>query len=248
MQDRDGNFYQGADDGQRLYSQAIATIAVCEIYAMTQSSMFRGPAQQAIDYAVKIQAPEGGWRYRPGVDSDLSVTGWFMMGLQSGLMAGLEVPGPTLARVSGFLDSVALYGGSYYKYHPIRQAHSPAMTAEGLLCRQYLGWKRKDPRLLAGADYLLQNPINWQERDVYCWYYATQVLHHLGGQYWDQWNRVMRETIPTHQVTKGAERGSWDPAEDTWGRGVGRLYTTCLSTYMLEVYYRHLPIYSYRLD
>jgi hypothetical protein len=27
----------------------------------------------------------------------------------------------------------------------------------------------------------------------------------------------------------------------------GRLYTTCLSTYMLEVYYRHLPLYGAEL-
>lgn len=248
MQDADGNFYRGSDDNPRLYSQAQATIAVCEIYAMTQASMFRGPAQKAIDYAVKIQAPEGGWRYRPGVDSDLSVTGWFVMGLQSGLMAGLDVPSPTLERVSRFLDSVESYGGSFYRYLPSRPEPSAAMTAEGLLCRQYLGWKRKDPRLRGGADFLLENPVNWQQRDVYYWYYATQVLHHLGQPYWDPWNRVMRETLPKYQVLSGPERGSWDPDGDRWGSHAGRLYVTCLSTYMLEIYYRHLPIYAYRLE
>ena len=48
-------------------------IAVCEIYGMTKDSMFRAPAQKAVDYAARIQAEEGGWRYRPGVDSDTSV-------------------------------------------------------------------------------------------------------------------------------------------------------------------------------
>ena len=250
MQDQDGNFYQGSDDGQRLYSQAQATIAVCEIYGMTKSSMFKAPAQRAIDYAVRIQAQEGGWRYRPGVDSDTSVTGWFVMGLQSALMAGLDVPSPTLQRVSDYLDSVALDGGSFYKYQPIRQGFTPAMTAEALLCRQYLGWTQNDKRLLEGAEYLLDNPINDQQReqrDVYYWYYATQVLHHLEGNYWDRWNQAMRNTLPKSQVSNGAERGSWDPNGDRWGSHGGRLYTTCLSTYMLEVYYRHLPIYSYRL-
>ncbi len=38
MQDQDGNFYQGGNDEQRLYSQAQATIAICEIYGMTQAS------------------------------------------------------------------------------------------------------------------------------------------------------------------------------------------------------------------
>ncbi|MHB9081057.1 MAG: prenyltransferase/squalene oxidase repeat-containing protein [Pirellulaceae bacterium] len=248
LQDEEGNFYQGGNDEQRLYSQAQAMIAVCEIYGMTQASRFRQPAQKAIDYAVKIQASEGGWRYRPGVDSDTSVTGWFVMGLQSGLMAGLDVPSPTLQRVSKYLDSVAVNEGSFYRYQPIRQGFSPAMTAEGLLCRQYLGWKQDDPRLSEGAEYLLQNQIDWADRDVYYWYYATQVLHHLEGDYWEKWNRVMRDVVPKNQVLNGKEAGSWDPEGDQWGGYGGRLYVTCLSTYMLEVYYRHLPIYQYRMQ
>lgn len=224
-------------------------IAVCEIYGMTKSSMFRAPAQKAVDYAVKIQSPEGGWRYLPGVDSDTSVTGWFVMGLQSALMAGLDVPSLTFHRVDKFLDTVALDGGSLYRYQPIRQGYSLAMTAEGLLCRQYLGWKQDDPRLLRGAQLLLDNGIDWNEtRDVYYWYYATQVLHHLEGDYWEQWNNVMREEMPKRQVQQGREAGSWDPDGDRWGAYGGRLYTTCLSTYMLEVYYRHLAIYSYRIE
>ena len=106
---------------------------------------------------MKIQAPEGGWRYQPGVDSDTSVTGWYVMGLQSALMAGLEVPSPTLQRVSEYLDTVAIDGGSLYKYQPIRQGFSPAMTAEGLLCRQYLGWKQNDRRLAEGAEFMLEH-------------------------------------------------------------------------------------------
>ncbi len=127
------------------------------------------------------------------------------------------------------------------------------MTAEGLLCRQYLGWPRNDERLVAGADYLLRNRLNYHDRDVYYWYYATQVLHHMEGTHWDEWNKVMRQEIPSRQVKSGREAGSWDPGgenPDRWGnpqRGEGgRLYVTCLSTYMLEVYYRHLPIYRSR--
>jgi len=59
---------------------------------------------------------------------------------------------------------------------------------------------------------------------------------------------VMRQEVPTHQVKQGKEAGSWDPSpqslHDTSG---GRLYVTCLSIYMLEVYYRHMPLYS-RID
>lgn len=246
MQDKDGNFFHGTVTDQRLYSQAQAMIALCEIYGMTQDPMFAQPAQLAVDYAVDIQAQEGGWRYRPGSDADLSVTGWFVMGLQSAMMAGLEVPSPTLQRVSKYLDAMAMHGGAFYKYHSSRGGFGKAMTAEGLLCRQYLGWPQNDERLHEGAEYLLENPVDWSERDVYYWYYATQVLHHLGQPYWDPWNDVMRKVLPAQQVVSGPEKGSWDKEGDRWGSFGGRLYTTCMSLFMLEVYYRHLPIYSYR--
>ena len=86
--------------------------------------------------------------------------------------------------------------------------------------------------------------MNWNEQDVYYWYYATQMLHHMGGEWWNKWNQVMRQTVPEHQTKIGREKGSWSPSDDAWGHQGGRLFTTCLSIYMLEVYYRHLPIYK----
>ena len=81
------------------------------------------------------------------------------------------------------------------------------------------------------------------DRDVYYWYYATQVLHHYGGSPWRRWNEVMRVELPKAQVKEGREDGSWAPQMDRWGRNSGRLYTTCMSLYCLEVYYRHMPLY-----
>ena len=40
--------------------------------------------------------------------------------------------------------------------------------------------------------------------------------------------------------------GSWSPDQGQWAGFGGRLYQTCLCIYMLEVYYRHLPIYKWR--
>jgi len=247
-QDEHGNFFHKGAANAPLYTQAICTIAICELYGMTRSEQYRKQAQRAVDYCVKTQSSEGGWRYFPGSGSDLSVTGWFMMALQSARMAGLEVPSPTLSRISKYLDSVSSQGGSRYAYQSSDGA-TRTMTAEGLLCRQYLGWAHDDPRLQSGADFLIQHLPSWEqgEQNVYYWYYAAQVCHHMEGHHWRTWNRVMREEIPAHQVREGRERGSWDPAGDRWGSSGGRLYVTCLSLYSLEVYYRHLPIYQMEL-
>ena len=80
---------------------------------------------------------------------------------------------------------------------------------------------------------------------MYYWYYATQLMHHMGGDDWDAWNNVMRKALPAAQTKTGREKGSWSPAGDKFGYTGGRLFMTCLCTYMLEVYYRHMPIYQH---
>ncbi len=243
----DGNFYGDGPDHSRFYTEAQCTIALCELFGMSRDESLRRPAQRAVDYLVKTQANAGGWKYYAGENSDLSVTGWVVMALQSARMAGLEVPSDTLERISRFLDSVQEYDGQQYAYRP-RDRAKRSMTAEGLLCRQYLGWAHDDPRLRGGADYLVSeaNLPSWAvgDKNVYYWYYATQVCHHMEGDWWKRWNEVMRQKMPEIQIKRGRERGSWTPHGDQWGRQGGRLYVTCLSIYILEVYYRHLPIYQ----
>jgi hypothetical protein len=244
--DESGKFFHGISDQHQLYTQAQCTIALCELYAMTRDQKYFEPAQRAVDYCVRIQSALGGWRYVPGSDADLSVTGWMVMALQSARMAGIEVPSPVWEKISQFLDSVSADEGARYKYQ-MRGGATVAMTAEGLLCRQFLGWKQDDPRLVAGVDYILANPPGSSPvENVYYWYYATQVCHHMEGTKWEQWNEIMREYLPDKQVKTGRERGSWDPNNDRWGTPNygGRLFVTCLSIYTLEVYYRHLPLYQ----
>ncbi len=227
-----------------LYSHAICSIAICELLALTQDETLLGPARDAVSFAVKAQGLQGGWKYEVGDPrSDLSVTGWFVMLFQSAKYAGIEFDISILERTGGFLDTVMLPDGSRFRYEPDHEP-SLAMTAEGLLCRQYLGWKKNDARLMTGSEYLLKNPIRWSQKNVYYWYYGTQVMRHLDDESWKKWNDVLKDVIPKNQVKNGVDRGSWDPTGDPYGGTGGRLYVTCLCLFSLEVYYRHLPIYQ----
>lgn len=248
-QNADGCFFVEGPFNHRFYTQGQCTIAVCEILTMTKDQRFREAAERAVQYCLKSQSSEGGWRYSPNADSDLSVTGWIVMALQSARMAGIDVPADNLHQVERFLDRIAQADGSRYPY---QKGGEPklAMTAEAMLCRQYLGWRRNDPRMIDAMDWITRddNLISFtKNRDVYYWYYATQAAHHMEGEWWKRWNTVMRQIMCAQQVKSGPESGSWDPyrpSEDAWTRHGGRLYVTCLSIYMLEVYYRHLPIYT----
>ena len=75
--------------GMTMYDHGLAAIALCECYGMTGDRALRGPAQAALDFIAAAQAPDGGWRYSPGEPGDTSVTGWQIMALKSGQMAGL---------------------------------------------------------------------------------------------------------------------------------------------------------------
>ncbi len=264
-QDGNGCFYHEGPIHHRFYTQGQCTIAVCELYGMLQMALdkedppdprlkaevakYKAAADRAVKYCLDGQSSLGGWRYSPQGDSDVSVTGWIVMALQSAKMAGMTIDDDVFRRIERFLDKVAQHDGSRYPYRGKEEA-TVTMTAEALLCRQYLGWPQDDPRLVAGMKWITseENLVNFnQGRNVYYWYYATQAAHHMEGDYWKRWNDVMREAMPRQQVRSGSEAGSWDPTRptlDTWAPHGGRLYVTCLSIYMLEVYYRHLPIYT----
>lgn len=257
LQATDGTFDAGPMIEQhQMYAHGQITIALCELFGMTKDPELAEPARRALGYCLAAQMPDGGWRYqppRPGGDNrgDMSVTGWFLMALKSGEMAGLAVPPATYERLAAFLDAVFVSPEKGYgyqvspgqKYFDFR----PALTAEALLCRLYLGSKPDEPRIASGVELLLREaPIDfdYRRKNVYAWYYETQVCHHVGGRAWEAWNRRMQAELVPAQVATGREKGSWDPANDQWGYVGGRLFMTSLCTCMLEVYYRHLPLYG----
>jgi len=254
-QQADGAFDVGQVPPQHaLYSHAQATMALCELYGMSRDPKLVEPAARAVAYCVAAQGPNGGWRYVPGQAGDMSVTGWYMMALKTAEMAGIDVPPTTFQRIGGFLDTVAADKGQRYRYMPIFQGKpgeiSAAVTGGGLLCRQYLGWPQRDPRLVVGLELLItENRLDFHgdSKDVYAWYYITQVAHHMEGEQWQRWNERLREVLPREQAVNGKQRGSWDPSLDSWGSMGGRLFVTCFCTYMLESYYRHLPLFADRV-
>jgi hypothetical protein len=251
LQDDEGFFAGKATGIQKTYSQAQASIAICELYGMTGDEKLKEPALRAVRYAIAAQHEGGGWRYQPREAGDTSVTGWYVMALISARMSGLDVPSEVMERIHAFLDSVqrkqGVRGpepdGELYAYQAFGNAKD-SMTAEGMLCRMYLGWRTDDPRILAGCEHIARHPIvtSVEGRDYYYWYYATNALHHAGGGSWRKWNSVMREALPALQEKTGRDRGSWPPQGDPHGAAGGRLYSTVLSILCLEAYYRHMPL------
>jgi hypothetical protein len=255
-----GDLFDIEEEGQEahFYSHAMGTIALCEVLALTGDESVRPAAEKAVRFLIDSQNPvNGGWKYRPLTETgvgDLSVTGWALMALHSARMARLEVPDSSYAVASRFLDAVqeAPTDASRYRYRPDEPPQSAqrwSMSAEGLLCRQWLGWPRDYPPLLQGVEYLtaVQNEPLWEadRRNVYAWYYTAQVLHNLGGETWDDWFGKTSDLIIRRQDTAG----SWNPERPKgafleWSHGGGRLYFTVMCTLILETPTRHRAIYA----
>ncbi len=233
-----GSFFE---DGSNMYAHGLASIALCEAYGMTNDEWLKEPSQKAIDFICFAQDEKGGgWRYKPHEPGDTSIVGWQLMALKSGYMSGLVVPPLTIHRASLFLDSVESEDGVTYGY--VDKKTGEATTAIGILCRMYLGWKKTNENLQSGVDYLSRHGPSGA--NMYYNYYATQVMRHWEGEEWLNWNSQMRDQLVHAQAKQGHEDGSWFSGTGDSGSGSGgRLYCTAMATMILEVYYRHLPLY-----
>lgn len=269
-QDAEGSF--AARTTERFtYDHAIATLAMVEAYAMTRSPLLRGPALQGLTFCMACQNPYGGWRYgeRDG-ETDASVTGWMIMALKSGKMAGLPVDEQAVAwgvtALEKLTDEDTGRVGYIQKGSPVVRepdmleafpaAESEAMTAVGVLARVFGGHDPADDALIrAGGDLLTECLPAWDESrgsvDMYYWYYGSLAAFQIGGTHWRHWRRAMEEAVLGSQRGLGAHgkpdnfTGSWDPV-GPWGKVGGRVYSTALMTLCLEVYYRYGRVFGVR--
>lgn len=248
QQAADGMLGGKAGRYDRMYCHGMATYALGEACGMSQNgganSHMREALSRAVQYIVQNQnSRDGGWRYLPGQDGDMSMFGWQLMGLKSAEIAGLPIPDATRSNMVTFLKTNAQGARHGLAGYRPKERTSPSMTAEALFSRQMLGMKRSNPASVEAVEYLMTHLPKRSDPDLYYWYYGTLAMYQYGGEPWKEWNARLRDVLVSSQRQTGHAVGSWDP-RDPWGRYGGRLYSTALSTLCLEVYYRFLPLYQ----
>jgi hypothetical protein len=214
---------------------------------LTGDDRLIGPARLAIEFILRAQNPEAGWRYEPRVDSDTSVTGWQILALKSAQIAGIKIPQEHFKWTGMWMDKVRKgREGGLYCYKP-GHAVTPVMTAEGWFCQLFMSDQSEARGQAESISYVMGNLPVWAPGDravhLYYWYYATLSMYLSGCSEFTQWNEALRTALLKGQVKGGAADGSWDPVDQLGPRG-GRVYTTAAATLCLEVYYRFLPIYK----
>jgi hypothetical protein len=265
---KDVNMSQGPNYGKFnhstiMYTQGIATLALCEAYGMTRDPELKKATQAALDYIQRVQRDNGSWGYDPAQNGDTSIVGWQIQALHAAqLTQDLVVNPKVIEKAIKFLDRVSPgQTKSTYGYADTNQAaHATSLTAIGLLCRYYIDhWRADNAAFAAGAKGLMRRAPNAQGQnqiDLYYYYYATQVIRFYGGEEWKTWNEGpmgsdgkrkggLPDQLLALQNRTPAQRGSWDPAIDrnglSFGPRCGRLGATCMCLLTLEVYYRYAP-------
>jgi len=246
--------------GPHSYEGGITLMAMAEAYGMSNDKELKPVAQKCVDWAVKSQCPAGGWNYAPSsVRVDTSVTGWWVMGLKSAKVAGLDVPYEVFDKALKYIDKATAqlndggYGGASVSYSSEAATvdlvkaggGSTRMTSVSLTCLQFLGRDRSDPKVLGAANQVIKDGLPGTcEESFYRWYYATLGLFQMGvkNEVWKQWNEPLKASLLGSQVKEGTfkeNKGSWNFDKETHGKNWGRVGQTALGALMLEVYYRY---------
>lgn len=239
------------------YTNGICTMALAEAIGLGCGvPAWKKNLEKSVDNILKQQIPYAGWTYHDGSKrtkeiTDMSVTGWCMMGLKSALLVGIrenEIK-RAFSEVGELLDTSCYTkdntsttkGDSWY--NPVEKMFSGkgnAMQPIAMLVRQYIGWNRTEPWLAAAAKGQLSVLPNPQNSIVaYRVYYGYLALFQQGGEEWKKWNEAVTPIVLKQQRQDGDFKGSWDPNQGEMMKVGGRPLTTAFLCLSLEIYYRY---------
>lgn len=254
--------------GSRMYSHAFATLFLAEIYGMTHREDVRRKLQEAVDFIVKSQNAQGGWRYEPyAVESDMSIVVCQVLALRAARNIGIRVPRTTVDKaaryvvesavtersVSGrgfrrysYIDEV----GSFHYQPEIASRSSFTLTAAGVTALHGVGIY-SDKAIERGIEYLIREhePFNkkWgigkrNKGHYFFWYghyYAVQAFYTYGNKFQGAvWTQYF-ERLRGVLLELQNEDGSFP--NDV---GPGIAFGTAAACLILEIPYRFLPIFQ----
>lgn len=249
--------------GSRMYDHAFATLFLAEVCGMTHNEDVKKKLQKAVDFIVKSQNNEGGWRYEPyAVESDMSIVVCQVIALRAARNIGIRVPKSTVERAARYVVDSAVsrdgpdpsgYPGFQNEigtFHYQKDVHSRSsfpLTAAGVTALHGLGIY-SDDLIKKGLDYLSRNRTSFNNDPVlngnsgkghyYFWYghyYGVQAMYTAGSPYWEPYFEELRSKLLMMQNVDG----SW-PNET----GPGPAFGTAVAVLILEIPYRFLPIFQ----
>ncbi|MEO5914724.1 MAG: prenyltransferase/squalene oxidase repeat-containing protein [Luteolibacter sp.] len=250
----DGKMASNFTENGWCYEHAIATYAIGEAATFCKDLKIDVPslqevAEKAGQFIIDNQNKNGGWAYhyeKEGGHTDVSVSGWQIQALKACSHTDIKYRRVTACISKGleYLSSCQNENGGfgYSGVNPVSDKKYWTLTGVGMLCHQM--WDKGGiSAVRKGAEYIVKNTKfdygSKDDSDLYCHYYESQAMMQRGGDDWKFYNNLFRDQLLKNQN----EDGSWKQpgaGGEFAGEGRGKVYRTCLSTLMLEVYYRFL--------
>jgi len=231
---RQGGGYMGVN----MYEHGLATLALSEVWGMSERTEIRDTLKRAVEVILRAQSPRGGWRYEPRPrDADMSVTVMQIVALASAREAGIHVPSETIDKALGYVKGLQVSGSGGFGYTNPSQPEF-ARSAAGVMALLMCG-ERDSREVLMGLEYLRKLPqskFSAAKFYYYGHYYAIQAMYQAGESYYQEWYPPISDALLARQ----REDGSWHGSEG----GSGPCISTPMAILVLGVPYRFLPIYQ----
>jgi hypothetical protein len=247
------------DHETRMYSHALATLFLAEIYGMTRRNDVRTALQKAVNLICDSQNAQGGWRYKPfSPESDMSITVCQVVALRAARNKGITVPRRHILAAESYVRKSAVDSGTT-RQRPGRSG--PFYINEGGAFRYQLGPNGRTTfpltaagvtTLFAAGNYdedLINNALDYMDHQLdsfnnrydnhyffyYGHYYAVQAYYIAGNERWRHYYSKMTDKLLSMQ----RRDGSW-PCEI----GPGDVFGTAVATLVLSIPYQYLPIFQ----
>jgi len=256
-----------SQSGTRMYSHAFATLFLAEIYGMTHREDVREKLQKAIDFIVKSQNGEGGWRYEPyAVESDMSIVVCQVLALRAARNIGIRVPKATVDRAARYVVDSAVTTqnasrspfpsqfarrseiGSFHYQVGVGARSSFPLTAAGVTALHGLGIYSEEA-IQRGVDYLNRRLPSFNARSGpgattgHRGHYFFWYGHYYGVQAMytvgsPYWEPYFEEV---REVLLQLQRPNGSFPNEI---GPGDAFGTAMGVLILEIPYRFLPIFQ----
>ena len=232
------------------YVNAICTMCLAEATAMGCGGLLlKEKTELAVSFLLNQQNISGCFDYSgPSKIDNMTVTGWCILALKSAQMANIKESeikevflkcNDFLNTIEGTNDNTIKSKGLAWYMPGVLGTGNPGggCQAVAMLIRQYIGWNRSAPWLVAAAEGQSINlPENMESLDIHKLYFASFALFQQGGQPWKKWHSHISEITKKAQRTDEDFKGSWDNNGSCTDIG-GRVLNTALISISLIEYY-----------
>ncbi len=245
------------------YNHAINGLMLCEVYGMTSSKQqkaIRSAIEKALAFSRTLQTEpkrwagdKGGWRYLNQshfVDSDLSVTSWYLMFYRSARNAEFDIPAEYTSSALEFVKRCYFENPGTFRYGlrgPDSRVNSRCMAGAGVVSLALAGEHNSEMARKTG-DFILEHPftdfnrgrLTREDRYFYGVFYCSQATYQLGSEYFVKFFPDLLQTMADNQNPDG----SWAPEINHEEKELGMVYSTSFAVLGLTPPYQLLPIFQ----